>query len=87
MMGHSEKALQALRLTANNGRLLRSKNGWICPGSSDELIGGLTVNTLLRKGLLEVLLTGEDGRPSAVRVSSAGTRLLASIAVRKAGAR
>lgn len=72
----AEKALEALRTAETEGGLVRVKNGW--SGLLDCIqpkFAGLTINALIRKGLLQVTGRDVDARASAVRLTDAGRKL------------
>lgn len=78
-------ALQALRAAAKHG-LERTSGCWI-PGGRKRGVGGLSwaglcINTLLRKGVLEVRRVGADGRPTHVITNDLGHRVLGAAAAR-----
>ena len=92
----AEKALEALRSAHSHARLIRVKNGWSAfrhgAGPAAELADatpqftGLTINALLRHGLLQATAHDQEGRPIEVALSAAGKKLLEKKAKATGGA-
>ena len=72
----AEKGLEALRAAQAHG-LVRIKNGWAATSDATAPeFSGLTINTLIRKGLVNPVAVDSEGRPTSVKLSGAGGRLL-----------
>lgn len=69
-MSLTREQLQCLR-DAARATLQRVSFGWR-PKDARNHYSGIRVNSLLRKGLLVQIGTGDDGRPSVVGASATG---------------
>lgn len=81
----AEKALEALRATQAHG-LVRIKNGWAATSAATAPeFSGLTINALLRKGLLKAMGRDAEDRPNLVVLTDAGRKLSQSRAKGRGG--